>query len=43
MSTSPTIRFVAREDFARWLPLWEGCNKFYGRSGATALPKEEAK
>jgi GNAT superfamily N-acetyltransferase len=40
MSTSPTIRFVTREDFARWLPLWEGYNKFYGRSGATALPAE---
>jgi GNAT superfamily N-acetyltransferase len=25
------IRAVAREDFARWLPLWEGYNRFYGR------------
>ena len=31
---------MAREDFPRWLPLWEGYNKFYGRSGATAVPAE---
>jgi GNAT superfamily N-acetyltransferase len=37
MSDDPTIRFVAREDFERWLPLWEGYNAFYGRSGMTAL------
>lgn len=35
-----TIRFVAREDFAAWLPLWEGYNRFYGRFDATALPEE---
>ena len=40
MSTSPIIRSVVRTDFSRWLPLWEGYNKFYGRSGATALPGE---
>jgi GNAT superfamily N-acetyltransferase len=40
MSAAPTIRFVAREDFPRWLPLWEGYNKFYGRFGPTALPDE---
>ena len=40
MSASPTIRFVTRTDFAQWLPLWDGYNKFYGRSGATALPGE---
>ncbi len=34
------IRFVVREDFAQWLPLWEGYNAFYGRSGATALATE---
>ncbi|HEX4533600.1 MAG TPA: GNAT family N-acetyltransferase [Rhizomicrobium sp.] len=33
-----TVRFVAREDYAQWLPLWEGYNTFYGRHGATALP-----
>lgn len=40
MSASLTIRSVAREDFVRWLPLWEGYNTFYGRSGATALSAE---
>jgi GNAT superfamily N-acetyltransferase len=40
VSVEPNIRFVAREDFSRWLPLWQGYNKFYGRFGATALPDE---
>jgi GNAT superfamily N-acetyltransferase len=35
-----TIRFAVRTDFAQWLPLWEGYNKFYGRFGPTALPDE---
>lgn len=34
----PIIRFVIPADFPRWLPLWQGYNAFYGRSGATALP-----
>jgi len=34
------IRPVAPSDYAQWLPLWEGYNAFYGRSGATALPHE---
>jgi len=34
------IRTVERQDFPQWLPLWDGYNKFYGRSGATALPLE---
>jgi GNAT superfamily N-acetyltransferase len=33
-----TIRDIARADHDQWLPLWEGYNAFYGRSGATALP-----
>jgi GNAT superfamily N-acetyltransferase len=33
------IRPVAPADFEQWLPLWEGYNAFYGRSGATALPE----
>jgi len=33
-----TVRTLARDDFAQWLPLWHGYNAFYGRSGATALP-----
>jgi GNAT superfamily N-acetyltransferase len=34
------VRPIGREDFDAWLPLWEGYNAFYGRSGATALPDE---
>jgi GNAT superfamily N-acetyltransferase len=37
---SASIRFVVPADFAQWLPLWDGYNKFYGRFGATALPTE---
>lgn len=40
MPTSATIRFVRRSDFDQWLPLWDGYNAFYGRSGATALRVE---
>jgi GNAT superfamily N-acetyltransferase len=40
MSAVPTIRFIVREDFPQWLPLWEGYNKFYGRFGPSALPDE---
>ena len=36
----PVVRPVVRKDFAQWLPLWDGYNKFYGRSGVTALPYE---
>jgi GNAT superfamily N-acetyltransferase len=32
------IRFVLPSDYAQWLPLWQGYNQFYGRSGDTALP-----
>jgi len=35
-----SIRFVTRDDYDRWLPLWDGYNAFYGRSGVTALPPE---
>jgi len=31
------IRLVERRDYDQWLPLWDGYNAFYGRSGATAL------
>jgi GNAT superfamily N-acetyltransferase len=34
------IRPALRTDFVRWLPLWDGYNKFYGRSGPTALAPE---
>jgi len=35
-----TIREVRIEVYERWLPLWDGYNAFYGRSGDTALPLE---
>ena len=37
MSGSLTVRAITPEDFAKWLPLWEGYNLFYGRP---ALPPE---
>lgn len=40
MSDDVTIRFVTRDDYAQWLPLWDGYNAFYERSGPTALPRE---
>ncbi|MGY4303474.1 GNAT superfamily N-acetyltransferase [Bradyrhizobium sp. USDA 4369] len=40
MHSSPMIRAITHEDYDRWLPLWDGYNSFYGRSGATALPPE---
>src|ERR1700720_4797463 len=35
-----TVRPVTPQDYDQWLPLWEGYNTFYGRSGATALSPE---
>jgi GNAT superfamily N-acetyltransferase len=35
-----TIHPVTRSDYERWLPLWDGYNAFYGRSGPTALDGE---
>ena len=40
MSDDLLIRFVTRGDFDKWLPLWDGYNAFYGRSGSTALARE---
>lgn len=34
-----TVRAVTPADYEAWLPLWDGYNRFYGRSGATALPE----
>ena len=34
------IREIERADYPAWLPLWNGYNAFYGRSGPTALPDE---
>jgi GNAT superfamily N-acetyltransferase len=39
-SNHPSIRPVAPGDYDQWLPLWDGYNAFYGRSGATALSPE---
>jgi GNAT superfamily N-acetyltransferase len=40
MSSDLIIRPVAQPDYEQWLPLWDGYNAFYGRSGATALDPE---
>src|SRR5271170_212835 len=40
MSLDLLIRPVDKKDYDRWLPLWDGYNAFYGRSGATALAPE---
>lgn len=37
MDERPLIRNIAASDYAGWLPLWEGYNAFYQRSGPTAL------
>jgi GNAT superfamily N-acetyltransferase len=37
---SVIVRPVRPGDFDQWLPLWEGYNAFYGRSGPTALAAE---
>jgi GNAT superfamily N-acetyltransferase len=34
------IRPIAQPDYQHWLPLWDGYNAFYGRSGPTALSLE---
>lgn len=40
MSEQFLIRPAVEGDFLAWLPLWNGYNAFYGRSGATALPAD---
>jgi len=40
MSLSFLIRPITPEDYDQWLPLWDGYNAFYGRSGPTALSNE---
>jgi GNAT superfamily N-acetyltransferase len=39
MSDNLSVRFVRPDDFDKWLPLWDGYNAFYGRSGPTALAR----
>ena len=36
----PLIRPVTKADHDQWLPLWEGYNAFYERTGPTAVPAE---
>ena len=40
MSANITIRPINTGDYEQWLPLWDGYNAFYGRSGETALDPE---
>ena len=40
MSSNLIVRPVERHDYDRWLPLWDGYNAVYGRSGVTALAPE---
>ncbi|MEJ2816824.1 GNAT family N-acetyltransferase [Caulobacter sp. CCG-8] len=37
MADDLRVRPLTRADHAQWLPLWDGYNAFYGRSGETAL------
>ncbi len=37
MTDALTIRPARREDFDAWLPLWDGYNAFYERTGPTAV------
>jgi GNAT superfamily N-acetyltransferase len=39
-SLTVAIRDITPSDYEQWLPLWDGYNAFYGRSGPTALPAE---
>lgn len=40
MDETVKIREISALDYQQWLPLWNGYNAFYGRSGPTALPLE---
>lgn len=39
MTQTYKIRAIQESDLVQWRPLWDGYNKFYGRSGTTALPE----
>ncbi|WP_298668243.1 GNAT family N-acetyltransferase [uncultured Sphingomonas sp.] len=39
-SEAMIVRPIQPGDHARWLPLWDGYNAFYGRAGDTALAPE---
>jgi GNAT superfamily N-acetyltransferase len=38
MTNDLTIRPIESRDYDQWLPLWDGYNAFYGRTGPAALP-----
>jgi len=38
--SDPIVREIAKTDYVQWLPLWDGYNAFYERSGPTALPDD---
>ncbi|MGX9146211.1 N-acetyltransferase family protein [Mesorhizobium sp. 128a] len=40
MPAQSIVRPIARQDYEQWLPLWNGYNAFYERSGPTALAGE---
>src|SRR5258706_6331079 len=40
MPSHLSIRPVTLQDYDQWLPLWDGYNTFYDRSGVTALSDE---
>jgi GNAT superfamily N-acetyltransferase len=40
MSDPLVVRPAVPSDYERWLPLWDGYNAFYGRSGVSALASE---
>lgn len=40
MAAGVVVRGIMSSDYAQWLPLWDGYNAFYGRSGPTALAPE---
>ncbi|HEY1284011.1 MAG TPA: GNAT family N-acetyltransferase [Steroidobacteraceae bacterium] len=35
-----TVRSITARDWPEWLALWDGYNRFYGRSESTALPAD---
>jgi GNAT superfamily N-acetyltransferase len=37
MPEAVSVRPVEKRDYQAWVPLWDGYNAFYGRSGATAV------
>jgi GNAT superfamily N-acetyltransferase len=40
MLNNLSVRPITKQDYDQWIPLWEGYNAFYKRSGPTALSPE---